>query len=245
VPEWASMVTVAIDRQGDDRHPWVVDAWGPGRRSATIAYGYCNTLEEAERTVAKVAWPHADGGQPVPASLVMVDSGHRPLGVYELCDRLSLAGIPALACKGSSNALNSDYDIVTLGKNTARQGTKLCHVDTIRSQIWIHHAIYDADPKAGGGFAIYKGSLAEHEDFIKQLENDAPVEKEDARNNARESWERIDPSVPNDYRDCKRYSYVAMLLASRHAEIVPRKHFPIKPVQQEPPSRIRELRIRR
>jgi phage terminase large subunit GpA-like protein len=241
VPLWASMLTMAIDRQADDRHPWVVDAWGPGRRCASIAYGYAATPEEAEK-LALAFWPHADGGSPLRPSLVLVDSGHRPLGVYEMCDRLKAAGVPSLACKGSNVALNSDYDVVTLGKNTSRPGTVLCHVDTIRSQIWVHHAIYDAKRDEEGGFALYSGSNWEHEDFLKQLENDQPIEATDSRNNARESWERIDENTPNDYRDLKRYSYVAMLIATRHGPIASRRYTPAPVVQQ--PTRVRELRIR-
>jgi phage terminase large subunit GpA-like protein len=247
VPLWASMVTISIDRQGqygEGRHPWVVDAWGPGRRSATIAYGQADSLEKAELEVAQAVWAHADNGTPLKPSLVLIDSGNRPLGVYECCERLRAAGVPALPCKGSNNALNSDYDLVTLGKNSAREGASLLHVDTVRSQIWIDRAIHDADPNTEGGFALYNAPAYEHEDFCIQLLNDAPVEKTDGHNNSRESWDRIDTNVPNDFRDCKRYSYAAMLLATRHGPIMPRKHQPITQVTAQP-SRIREMRIRR
>jgi phage terminase large subunit GpA-like protein len=246
VPFWGSMVTIGVDRQlSENRHPWVVDAWGPGKRCATIAYGECNSLEEIEREVCAVNWTHADGGQPVRAAMVLIDSGSRPLGVYEFCERLQAKGIPALPCKGSSRQLSSDYEVAELGKSSSRPGTHLCHVDTIRSQIWIDRAIYDADRDADGGFAIYGGSFVEHEDFIQQLMNDAPIEKSDAHNNASESWDRIDANVPNDMRDCKRYSYTAMLLATRHGQIMQRQLAPSKPLHVDTPSRIRELRFRR
>lgn len=247
VPAWASMVTVAIDRQGqygEGRHPWVVDAWGPGRRCATIAYGQADSLEEAETKVAMQVWTHADGGAPVKASMVTIDSGNRPLGTYESCARLRAAGIPAFACKGSANTLASDYELTTLGKNSSREGAQLLHVDTVRSQIWIDRAIHDADRTAEGGFALYNAPAWEHEDFCIQLLNDAPIEKRDAHNNSRESWDRIDTNVPNDYRDCKRYSYVAMLVATRHGPIQKRGQF-IPAPSQEPAPRIREMRMRR
>jgi phage terminase large subunit GpA-like protein len=245
VPKWASMLTIGVDRQlTDNQHPWVVDVWGPGRRSATIAHGECNSLEEIE-ALCKKLWPHEDGGEPLKPSMVLIDSGHRPLGVYECCERLQAAGIPALPCKGSSKALSSDYEMSELGKNSSRAGTHLCMVDTIRSQLWIDRAIYDMDPKADGGFAVYGASKAEWEDFILQLMNDAPVEKTDSHNNASESWDRINTNIPNDKRDCKRYSYTAMLLASRHGPIPQRLFRPAKPMPVQEPSRIRELRIRR
>lgn len=247
VPPWASMVTMGVDRQGDDRHPWVVDAWGPERRSATIAYGIAETIQEIEAKAATV-WPHADDGPGIRASMVFIDSGHRPRGVHEACDRLRRLkpdGIPANPCKGSPGALTSDYDVAVLGKNTANPGGTLVHVDTIRSQDWMEHALYRADPKQSGGFALYHGGAHEHEDFVQQLMNDAQVDKTDAHNNVRESWDRIDPSIPNDYRDCKRYSYVAMLLATRHGAIAPRTKRPPAAVVPEVPSRIRQLSFRR
>lgn len=242
VPKWGSIATVGIDRQADDRHPWVVDAWGPDR-SATIAYGEAESIEQLEQQLS-AAWPHADNGPPVLPSMILMDSGHRPLGVHELCERWQAAGIPALPCKGSNKALASDYQVVTLGDNTSRPGAALCHVDTIRSQTWIERAIHDADPRGQSGFSLCAGNLWEHQDFLQQLLNDAPIEDVDSHNNARESWDRIDPNVPNDFRDCKRYAWVGMLLASRNAPIHPRRYSP--PIEQAAgPSRIRELRIRR
>lgn len=246
VPKWASIVTIGVDRQlTENKHPWVVDVWGPERRSATIANGDCDSIEAIERDVCSKVWPHEDGGEGVKPSMVLIDSGHRPIGVYECCDRLQAKGIPALPCKGSSTALNSDYEIKLLGKNTSRPGGELCMVDTIRSQLWIDKAIYDADPKSDGGFAIYNASQWEHEDFIHELMNDAAVEKEDSHNNATESWDRINTNIPNDKRDCKRYSRTAMLIATGNGPIPKRQFRPPHPLPVQQPSRIRELRIRR
>lgn len=245
VPQWASIVTIGVDRQlTDNKHPWVADAWGPGPRSATIDYGECSSLEEIEQTVAMRAWRHADGGPVVVASMVFIDSGNRPLGVHELCERLQVNGVPALPCKGSAKALASDYDLSVLGPNTSRPGATLCMVDTIRSQLWIDRALHDADKESAAGFALFSDQLFNHQDFIQQLLNDGPVEDTDAHNNARESWDRIDKNTPNDYRDCKRYSYCAMLLATNDGRM------PIRGVskpkeQPRPVSRVRELRIRR
>lgn len=242
LPAWASMVTIGIDRQRDDRHPWVADAWGPGRRSATIAYGVAESLAEVESVAARM-WPHADKGPPVRASMVFIDSGDRPRGVHEACERLNRLGVKAFPCKGSTGALSSDYDVAILGKNSAKPGATIIHVDTIRSQDWIENAIHRAKRDESGGFAIYGAPAGEHEDFVLQIMNDAANEKIDARNNARETWDRTDPSIPNDFRDCKRYSYTGMLLVSRHGPILPRKYHAPPPPPAAPP-RVRELRIR-
>jgi phage terminase large subunit GpA-like protein len=245
VPKWASLLTIGVDYQhGKGIYPWVVDAWGPGRRNATIAYGEADSLDELEQGVIRTAWTHADGGPSLKIHTGLIDSGNRPLGIYEFCERFNRSGIQLFPCKGSNRALASDYDRVVLGQNTAKPGTVLYHVDTVRSQIWMERTIHDIPRDGDGGFSLHAGNLFEHQDFLQQLLNDAPVEKLDAHNNASESWDRIDTNVPNDLRDCKRYAYAAMLIASRNGRIYPRDYTAPKPVEQVP-SRVRELRIRR
>ena len=224
VPAWASLLTLAVDRQseGGERYPWELVAWGPGRRPITIAYGELDWLHEIESELLGRTYQHADGGEPIRIAITLVDSGHRPDGVYEFCLACQQKGLQVWPCKGSSTALDSDYTISRLGPNTAMPGMQLVHVDTIRSQLWLDKAIHDLDPEAGG-LTIHSGTLAEHQDFLEQLINDAAVEKLDAHNNARESWERINQHIPNDYRDDLRYAYVAMLVATRGREILPRK----------------------
>jgi phage terminase large subunit GpA-like protein len=238
-------VTIAADFQAkDNRYPYAVDAWGPDRRSATIAYGECTSLDQLAAEVLARAWPHADGGPPLRCQAALLDAGNRPQGIYEFCDRMRAAGVWAWACKGSSRALTTDYERSTLGKHTTRPGTVLIHVDTIRSQDWIERAInyYQAD--VGGGFALHGGTLDEHRDFLEQLLNEQPVEHLDRNNMGRESWQRIEKTTPNDYRDVKRYNFVAMLLATRGGRIFPRDYTPPAP-QTDEPGRIRPLKFRR
>ena len=61
VPEYASLVTVGIDRQ-KDHWAWVMDAWGPERRHATIAYGDAEELQWVTENVILADHAHADGG---------------------------------------------------------------------------------------------------------------------------------------------------------------------------------------
>jgi phage terminase large subunit GpA-like protein len=243
-PKWSSLLTVGIDFQSTkNTYPWAVKAWGPDRRNATIAYGEADSLDELEQLLSQ-EWKHADGGAALKIRCGLIDSGSRPLGIYEFCDRIAKRGIQLFPSKGSSRALASDYDRAILGKNTAKPGTILYHVDTIRSQTWLDRAIHDAEPDGANGFTLHAGNLFEHADYLQQLLNDAPIEVLDSHNNAAESWERIDANIPNDYRDCERYGYVAMLITTRHGRIYPRDHVPQKVIQQ-PTSRFRELKIRR
>jgi phage terminase large subunit GpA-like protein len=129
VPVWASLLTCGVDRQ-QDRFVWVLDAWGPGYTSATIAYGECETLEQLQRDVLTFTWKHADGGPGLKPAFTLIDSGYKPDGVYEFCQRCVAAGLNVWPCKGSSAALDSDYRQVRLGPNTSLPGMWLFHVDT-------------------------------------------------------------------------------------------------------------------
>ncbi len=229
VPVWASMLTIGIDRQseGGDRFPWVVDAWGPEDQVATIAYGEAESFEDLRDKVILPTYGHADGGEPLTIAFGLMDANHKPHGVHDFCHEMQGRYARQIhACKGSSTALTSEYQVVTLGENTARPGAKLVHVDTIRSQLWIEGQLTANTPAYG----LYAASLLEHQDFLEQLLNDAAIHKLDTSNHARETWNRVDENIPNDYRDCRRYAYMARLIALRGRPVEPRKRV-------EPPKR--------
>lgn len=221
VPKWASMLTVGVDRQ-EDKFPWVVEAWGPERTSATIAYGEAESLEEIYLSVINQQWAHEDGGASLPVSFTLCDSGYKPDGVYEFCVRCSRGGVQVWPCKGSNHALDADYRMSKLGPNTSMPGMVLFHVDTIRSQLWIDRQLSSLGPTDAGGYSLYKGTLGEHQDFLEQITNDSAVDDLDGRNNVRQNWERANTNIPNDFRDCRRYAYVAMLIATSGRPIAPR-----------------------
>jgi len=223
VPEWASLLTIGIDRQsaGGDRFPWVVDAWGPENRVQTIAYSEAGTFDEIRDKVLLPTWQHADGGQPLRIAFGLFDANHKPHGVNEFCrEMIERHAVQVWPCKGSNRSLRSDFEYAVLGENTANPGMAMFHVDTIRSQLWIEHQLTNE----GTGYSLYHDSLAAHQDFLEQLMNDAAVHDLDTHNNPRESWNRIDENIPNDFRDCRRYAYVARLIALRGRDVPPRVH---------------------
>ena len=61
--------------------------------------------------------------------------------------------------------------------------------------------------------------LYEHEDYLRQLLNDAPVTQFDRYNNETISWNRINTDIPNDVRDTKRYNCAAMVAATGNGEV--------------------------
>lgn len=219
VPEWAAVLTTGCDRQ-EDRYVWTLKAWGPERQSHTVAYGEAEELAWIVNNVLKVHWHKKHGGSLLPV-FSLVDSGFRAHGVYEFCRDTIRTGIQLWPCKGSSKALNCDYIQATLGENTSMPGMYLFHVDTIRTQDWIDRALHTLKPGDAGSIGLHAGGTSDHQDYLEQLLNDAAVSDLDAHNNARESWDRIDTNVPNDFRDCERYAYVAMMIATRGGNIRP------------------------
>ena len=223
VPVWGSLLTCGIDRQsaGGDRFPWVVDAWGPEEQNATIAYGECETFDEILKSILEASWRHADGGESLRISMSLMDSGHRPNGVYEFCRDCQAMGVYVFPSKGSQNALESDYRQSVLGENTSMPGMTLVLVDTIRSQLWMESQLSESSR-----YSLYSASVGEHQDFLEQLLNDTAVDTVDKNNNARESWSRVDANIPNDFRDTRRYSYIARLIAARGKPILARSSAP-------------------
>lgn len=222
VPNWGSLLTVGIDRQ-EDHYVWNVDAWGPGRSSHTVAYGDADDLGWIFHNVLQKSYEHQDGGLPLMSSFALIDSGHRPEGVYEFCrDVGQQHGIHVWPCKGSSTALDSEYRQSTLGKDTSMPGMVLFRIDTFRTQSWIDKQLHILRSPDQGSHTLHAGSMAEHQDYLEQLLNDAAVTDLDEKGYERESWRRPNTGIPNDFRDTRRYGYVSMLVATRGAEIRPR-----------------------
>ena len=232
VPEWASLVTTGVDRQ-ETHYVYMTIAWGPGRRGAILAYGTAPTLAEIRALSLERTWDHADGGTPLRLCFGLVDSGYRPDGIGEFCRQCIQARLPVWPSKGSNTALDSDFKRVVLGPHTSMPGMTLYHIDTIRSQLWIEAELDGGDE--AHGLELYAGDLAGHQDVLEQLLNDAAVYELDGHNNARESWKRTNTKMPNDYRDCARNAYVAMLIACRGHDVPARNALPPRSAALPPP----------
>lgn len=219
VPEWATLLTVGIDKQ-QDFYVFVTLAWGPGRQPAVIDYGEHDTLEDVQREAIDRQYQYRDDSTIQPC-YTLVDSGFKPKGVYTFCIQCRKSGRNVWPCKGANSALTSDYKQNTLGKDTAMPGMVLCYVDTIRTQGWIEDVL--ANESDDGRLSLFDMPLWGHQDFLQQILNDGDMsDVDEAKGEVREKWERIDTTVPNDIRDCCRYGYVAMLIATRGKEIRPR-----------------------
>ncbi len=222
-PDYASLLTVGIDRQ-KDHYVYAVDAWGPQRTHATVEYGEFEELEWLIPNLLEKPFPFADGNGELRVEIALIDDGYKPdSDVMDFCLQFLQKGIRVLPCKGSPRSLDADYKIAQLGSNTSKPGMLLVHVDTVRTQLWMDKTLYKVEKGDPGSMQLHAGSLLEHQDFLEQIINDGPIPYLDPRTNTmREQWKRLDLGIPNDLRDCRRYSYAGMLIHTRGAAIRPR-----------------------
>jgi len=214
VPEGFSIVTAGIDKQ-IDHYVYLAEAWGPERRSHVLDYGTVDDIEDLWSQVIECKWPHADGGQPLKTAITLFDSGFRPKGVYDFCRKAQSHKLLVVPCKGSNVSLGTEFKRAKLGKETSAPGFKIVHVDTISTQDWLESQLHVLKPGEPGSTSLFDASIEDHQDYLEQMLNEAVVSTVDNKNYDREVWQRLDESTPNDYRDCKRYADVGVLVATR------------------------------
>jgi phage terminase large subunit GpA-like protein len=228
VPEDCPLLVCGADIQ-HDHIVYVVDAWGDGRRSHTLDYGELDTLDDLLEIITR-PYHHANGKTPHRVDLTLIDSGFHPRDVYQFCRECSRRSLKVWPCKGSSTALNAPYRESRLSEDTLAPGAPILHVDTLTTQDWFSHQIRLKADEDGAG-TLFSASLAEHQDFLEQLLNEACVQKLGTNNVTKEAWERIDETIPNDYRDCRRYSFAAMLRVTKGRDI-PKRQQAAKPIRR-------------
>lgn len=216
VPPAYTVVVAAVDKQ-EHHFVAVVDAWTSGQTSHTIDYFEAESESELLELLGR-EYRGANGTRHRIA-LTLIDTGFRPKGVYELCERAKKRGLMLIPCRGATRSLGVTHLKKRLGKDTAKPGAPYVLVDTISTQDWIERQLHEIPPGQAGGTTLFRASLIEHKDFLEQLLNEAPVQRPDQRNQVRETWNRIDETIPNDFRDTKRYAAVAMLLRTRGKDI--------------------------
>jgi phage terminase large subunit GpA-like protein len=213
VPPGYSIITAGIDKQ-EAHYVYCIDAWNADQCSHTLDYGICET-EDDLLLVLQRTYRVDDREQSI--GLGLLDSGYRPKGVHEFVKRCKQAGIKLMPCRGSSQALGSLYRKSPLGKDSAAPGAILVYVDTITSQDWMERMLHETPPGAPGSMTLFKDALDNHREFLEQLLNEGAIQSEDSTNHTREKWHVIDQSIPNDYRDTKRYSAVAGAMLMQRA----------------------------
>tara|TARA_R100000808_G_scaffold24931_1_gene59495 strand:- start:23809 stop:25836 length:2028 start_codon:yes stop_codon:yes gene_type:complete len=222
IPEWATYVVAAVDRQKVFL-PYGVFAYGPEYRHQCIEYGDMDHVTEVEHLILDRTFEREDDRPGQKPCFCLIDDGFRPdSAVTDFCLKMVKdKKFQCWPCKGSNKALDSDFKLAVLGKNTRTPGMHLYWIDTIRTQRWVEGILHTVMPGDAGAGSIHHGTVAEHQDILEQLLNDTSILENDSNNNERESWRRVNTDIPNDYRDIWRYGYIAILAATRGAPIRP------------------------
>lgn len=214
VPREAWCLFAGVDKQ-ESVYPVTAGAWTEHGARHVLDYARLESIEDLLDWLS-CEFP-GEGGKLLRLSLVLMDFGYRPHGVHDVVEKAKARGIRLIPCRGSTSSLGVPYRRRRLGKDTSKPGARYIEVDTSSTQDWLDKQLHDLVPGGDGGMTLFSGPLAEHQELLAQVLNDAPVPSTDRNNQVRESWKRIDESLPNDYRDCLRYESVAYLLKkNRH-----------------------------
>lgn len=236
VPNWASIITVGIDKQADF-YPLKMVAWGPGQRSHIMD---CRQLDTDDDVCEFLGgeFMYEDGKGSLKPAMVLLDCGFKPKDAIALVARLNRMGITAYVCRGPSTPLTTWYEKKKTSKKSANPNKTIVWVDINHTEDWVDGRLYSLTPQDEGGLSLFNAPIGEHQDLLEQLLNMFLNAHIDSHKGVKEIWERIDENVPNDYRDCLRYALVAMLLYLR-GQKVPKRGQPVQQLKRPAQPRIR------
>ena len=209
VPETHEIITIGMDKQ-EEFYPYVVVAWDPAQQPHVLEYGVSEDTDGLFNLLGQ-KWFVEGGDQYLKASASLLDSGFRPAAVHKFIHRCTQHGYPVRAARGSSTRLTSFYNQRANGPKSSNPGELVCWVDSHSTQDWMDNQLYD------GPIRVFNDTLSAHQDFLEQVLNEGLVKTMDSKNQDHEEYQRIDGMVPNDYRDCLRYAFVALLLTRGRA----------------------------
>ena len=223
-PRWAAFLTCGVDRQAD-HCVFVVKAWGPERRNHTLDYGVCASMDELLDRVIRFQYVDEDG-EPMMPALTLVDAGWLPDQIHDTCDQWREAGYWVIPCRGTDHLMSMPVRLTEI-KSGANEGRGIVFVDSFSTQTWLDRQLYELKYPAPGSMSLFTAPLIEHRNYLAQLMNEMSVINPGRSRGTRvESWSRVDESTPNDYRDCERYAFAAMLIACGGVPIRPGDRFP-------------------
>lgn len=233
VPGWALFATAGAD-PGPGYIRWTVRAWGEGSTSALIAYG--TTRNDGRRRLSHFAellpellereWPLIEpnelGDKTLRVGQLGIDVGYRPHQVHEWWRSLP-AALQRRVRQVAGVAELKDGLPWAMRRVEVSARTKKPYPGG--QERWlISRAIYSAEvhdrwkvPRSeDGAWLLPNIEPGQLEVFLKEVTNEAPVRKANAKGRMVTSWEKIKKSIGNHYGDCSAYELaIADMLLDR------------------------------
>lgn len=220
VPEWASFLTLTMDRQKADGGsvPWVVLAHHETEEQPhVVCWGVSDTLEqawaEAQKPYYKPGTESGDLNLPMYIAATAIDSGWSPKQTYEFCQVESHEN--CTPCKGG-NTRNAEEPYKWTDLDDAKhdtEGLELLLVSTNYTEDTLQNMLDNGIPGEPNSLGLCI-EAAKDIDFIAQLTNMTLSDKVGQDGEPVQLWVKKDEATPNDIRDCIRYG-IALAQAYR------------------------------
>jgi phage terminase large subunit GpA-like protein len=228
VPAGAAVVTIGVDVQKQGIYFEVV-AWGPGKTSWSIEYGYLEGVTDDDPATGAVwaaldglyerTWPTPSGAR-VPCDMLAIDAGYATQHVYSW----ARARARVMAVKGQDG-----WERAVLGQPTpqtvsyrgrkVRRGVLLWPVYTWNLKSEFYAQLRKAPPRPGAeewpaGYCHY--STLHPDGFFQQQTAETLIERE-VKGRLKQEWKR---SGENHYLDARVYAMAAFHRAARRLGVL-------------------------
>lgn len=211
VPEWASFLTLTMDRQKSDGGfvPWVVLAHHETEEMPhVISWGVSETLqqawEQAQKPYYKLSAAESGLNLPLYIEATAIDSGWSPKQTYEFCQDESHPS--CTPCKGG-NSKNAEEPYKWTDLDDAKhdtEGLELLLVSTNYTEDTLQNMLDNGVPGTPNSLGLCI-EAAKDMDFVAQLTNMTLSDKLGQDGEPVQLWVKKDEATPNDFRDCIRY----------------------------------------
>lgn len=224
VPLGHTFCAAGIDVQLD-AFVYLVLSFAPDKSAHVVSYGYVHSVDELARVTWNAHYAHADGGQPVPVRLTLIDSGegNRMEEVYRIAAAATKPGAWVFPSKGESKLSGHAYkltpleDIKSRNPHAARglRGQQLVAINTNYWQSWLQAILDNGTARDEGGLSLPAQAIEDQQDLLEQFLNEIVTVNESVTGHDKQRWERVSRSIPVDYRDCVRYARCAAQIFTR------------------------------
>jgi len=212
-PEGAIFVTCGVDVQLAHL-VYLVSAWGQRATGWCLGLGICQTFSELRDKILDVSYAHADGGQPLPIEMTLIDSRYREDEVFEFCESVDQVGRHVWPYKGAKAGQLQGRPYRKISPRDPDAQGRLSQAQRVDDfyqvtgntnwwQSWADKCLYERHPGDETSYTFH-ASAVKDEDLFTQLTNEIFDP-----HSAPPKWEKIASSACVDFRDCWRMSRTA------------------------------------